>query len=383
MTSDEGRTTKATSSSGLVTTWGTTERRLTALRQRLQTLDLAGVFVSRPEHRRYLSGFSGSSGWLVITQDAALLITDSRYWEQAQREAPQFELLRIKDRVDDLMPEVTSRLGERRIAFESTHITVDEHQRWMGGDSRVAWAATKDLIEPLRAVKDAPEIDIIREAARLADEALADGLAQVRPGMSERELAWLIERRMRERGAEAVSFEMIVAGGPNGARPHAHASDDPLPAGQPIVIDMGARVDGYCSDLTRTICLGEPADPHTFWTVYNTVHKAQQIAIAAIRPGKTGIEIDASARTIIANAGYGEAFGHGVGHGVGLAIHEAPRLSRFAEDRLEPGMVITIEPGIYLPGWGGVRIEDLVVVREDGAEVLSRSPKNPILVGDW
>ena len=209
------------------------------------------------------------------------------------------------------------------------------------------------------------------------------GIVRLRPGMLEREAAWLLERALRESGAEAVAFEIIVAGGPNGALPHAHAGDDPLPSGQPIVIDMGARVDGYCSDMTRTICLGQPADPNTFWTVYRTVHTAQQAALAMLRAGVTGVDADAAAREVITRAGYGEAFGHSLGHGVGLAIHEGPRLSRRSSDHLTPGMVVTVEPGVYLPGWGGVRIEDLVVVGEEGVEVLSQAPKEPIIQGDW
>ncbi len=357
--------------------------RLRALRDRIQARGLTGAFISQPENRRYLSGFTGSAGWLLITQDEALLITDFRYWEQAQQQAPQFELVRLTERLDDLMPELVDRLGEQRIGFEATHITVDEHRRWMSGDGPVTWVAEKDLVEPLRAVKDAQEIEAIRKAAALTDEALAYGLSQVRPGMPERELAWLLERYMREHGAEAVAFDIIVAGGVNSARPHALASHDPLPAGQPIVIDLGARVDGYCADLTRTICLGEPADPNTFWTVYNTVQTAQQTALEQIRPGMTGAEADALARDVIARAGYADAFGHSLGHGVGLAIHEGPRLGRRFEDRLEPGMVVTIEPGIYLPTWGGVRIEDLALLTEDGLEVLSRAPKNPIIFGNW
>jgi Xaa-Pro aminopeptidase len=349
----------------------------------LASRGLDGAFISRPENRRYLSGFTGSAGWLLITQDEAMLITDFRYWEQAQLEAPQFELIRLTDRMDDLMPDLVRRLGERRIGFEATHITVDEHQRWMADTGPVTWVPEKDLVEPLRAVKDEGEIEAIRRAAELTDAALAYGLSQVRPGMRERELAWILERYIREHGAEAVAFEIIVAGGPNGARPHAHASDDPLPAGQPIVIDMGAKIDGYCSDLTRTVCLGEPADPNTFWTVYNTVRAAQQAALERIHPGMTGTEADAIAREIITQAGYADAFGHSLGHGVGLAVHEGPRLSRFYEDRLEPGMVVTIEPGVYLTGWGGIRIEDLAVVREDGLEVLSQSPKDPIISSNW
>ncbi len=372
-----------THTSHVVTSQKTSLHRLARLRERLQERELAGAFISQPQNRRYLSGFTGTAGWLVITLDEAWLVTDFRYWEQAQQQAPHFELIRITERLDNLMPELVARLGERRIGFEAAHITVDEYQRWMANGGPVTWSPEKDLVEPLRAVKDEGEIEAIRRAAALTDEALVEALSQVRPGMTERDLAWLLERTLRERGVEAVAFEIIVAGGPNGARPHAQADTEPLPAGQPIVIDMGARVDGYCSDLTRTICLGEPADPGTFWAVYNTVRAAQQAALERIRPGMNGIEADAIAREVISNAGYGEAFGHGLGHGVGLAIHEGPRLNRFSEDRLEPGMVVTIEPGVYLSGWGGVRIEDLTVVREDGLEVLSQAPKDPIIVGDW
>ncbi|MCD6289222.1 MAG: aminopeptidase P family protein [Anaerolineae bacterium] len=357
--------------------------RLLRLRQVLQDRGLDGAFISQPENRRYLSGFTGSSGWLVILEKEAWLITDFRYWEQARQEAPHFELVRLVDRMDQLMTKLAERLGERRIGFESTHITVDEHQRWMAGDGPVTWVPEKNLVEPLRAVKDEGEIERIRRAAALTDEALAYGLSQVHPGMTEEDLAWVMERYMREHGAEGVAFEFIIAGGPKGALPHAHPGPDPLPTGQPIVIDMGACVDGYRSDMTRTVCLGEPEDPDTFWTVYNTVLSAQEAAIAQIRPGMSGSEADALARDVIARAGYGDAFGHSLGHGVGLAIHEAPRLGRLSEDRLEPGMVITVEPGIYLPEWGGVRIEDLAVVREDGLEILSHASKDPILSGDW
>jgi len=206
-------------------------------------------------------------------------------------------------------------------------------------------------------------------------------LPQMRPGMTELEVSWIIESYMRTRGAEGVAFELIVAGGPNGARPHARASDRPLRAGEPIVIDMGARLNGYCSDLTRTFCLGQPNEPERFWEVYNTVLRAQTAAEVALRPGMTGQEGDAVARDLITAAGYGAAFGHGLGHGVGLAVHEEPRLSRVNLSPLAVGSLVTVEPGIYLPGWGGVRIEDVVLITDSGVEVLTRAPKEPILPG--
>jgi Xaa-Pro aminopeptidase len=243
----------------------------------------------------------------------------------------------------------------------------------------VEWAPVRGLVLELRAVKDAEEIDALRQALRLTDEALAAALAQTRPGMTERELAWLIESAMRTSGAPAVAFDIIVASGPNGARPHARPSDAVLPPGQPIVIDMGAKVNGYCGDLTRTVCLGPPADPDRFWQIYNTVLRAVQAAEAAIRPGLTGIEVDAVARGLIAEAGFGDFFGHGLGHGVGLAVHELPRFSRFSPGPVVAGHVVTVEPGIYVPDWGGVRIEDVVLVTENGVEVLTKAPKDPIV----
>jgi Xaa-Pro aminopeptidase len=241
------------------------------------------------------------------------------------------------------------------------------------------WVPTKSLVMDMRAVKDAGEIEILRKAIRLTDEALTAALAQVRPGMAERDLAWLIESYIRTHGTPSVSFEIVVASGPNGARPHARASDAALPAGEPIVIDMGAKMDGYCADLTRTVCLGQPNDPVRFWEIYHTVLRAQQAAEAVIRPGVTGKEVDAVARDLIAEAGLGDFFGHGLGHGVGLAVHEMPRLSRLAATPLAAGNVVTVEPGIYLPGWGGVRIEDVVLVTENGVEVLTEAPKDPIV----
>jgi Xaa-Pro aminopeptidase len=227
-------------------------------------------------------------------------------------------------------------------------------------------------------VKDEAEVAALRRAIELTDESLAAALANARPGMTEKELAWRIETHMRTHGANGVAFELIVAGGPNSALPHARASDVPLPAGEPIVIDIGAKIDGYHGDMTRTICFGQPNDPARFWEIYNAVLRAQVTAEAGIRPGLTAPEADALARDVIAEGGYGDAFGHGLGHGVGLQIHETPLLSRTSTTTVQPGMVITIEPGIYVPGWGGVRIEDVVLITENGAEVLTRSPKDPI-----
>lgn len=353
--------------------------RLARLRAKLSESGAEALLVSQPQNRAYFSGFSGSSGWLLITADRALIATDFRYYEQVGLECPGYELVQITTSFAEALPGMLQETGVRRLAFEADHATFAEVQDWSKAASEVEWVSTKGIGIGLRGIKDAAEIATLRTAIALADEALAAGLAQLRPGMTELELSWLIESYMRTHGAQDVSFDLIIACGPNGARPHARATDAPIIAGEPIVIDMGAQVDGYCSDLTRTVCLGQPNDPERFWAVYNTVLQAQLAAEAAIRPGLTGQEVDAVARDLITAAGYGPNFGHGLGHGVGLAVHEEPRLSRLGTGALEAGHVVTVEPGIYLPGWGGVRIEDIVLVTGDGAEVLTRAPKEPIL----
>ncbi|MCX7706748.1 MAG: Xaa-Pro peptidase family protein [Anaerolineae bacterium] len=354
--------------------------RLTRLRDVLSNLGADGLLVSQPEDRYYLSGFSGSSGWLLITQQGAWIATDFRYFEQVAQECPDYTLVKVTTTLGEILPGMLADAGVRRLAFQSDHATFDDVQTWSKAVPEIEWVPTKALVSGLRARKDEHEAAALRAAIALADEAFVAAMGQVRPGMTERELAWIIESYMRTHGAQAASFEIIVAGGPSGAKPHAKPTDAPLVAGQPIVIDMGARLNGYCSDLTRTICLGQPADPDKFWSVYNTVLQAQTAAEAAIRPGMSGPDADAVARQVITEAGYGEFFGHGLGHGVGLAVHELPRLSRISTDTLAPGNFVTVEPGIYLPGWGGVRIEDIVMVTENGVEVLTQAPKEPIIL---
>jgi Xaa-Pro aminopeptidase len=218
---------------------------------------------------------------------------------------------------------------------------------------------------------------LLQRAIAISDDAFAAILPLLHPSMRERDVAWELEKAMRERGADAISFEIIVAAGPNGAQPHARAGDEQLGTGRPIVIDFGAQYAGYHADCTRTIVLGEPDEQ--FRTIYNTVLRAQEAAIAAIRPGMTSVEADATAREVIKEAGYGDEFGHGLGHGVGLDVHEGPRLSFLGKDTLPAGAVFSIEPGIYLPGWGGVRIEDLALLTEDGPQVLSQAIKEPVI----
>jgi Xaa-Pro aminopeptidase len=259
------------------------------------------------------------------------------------------------------------------VGCESTHVTVDQHQQWTEAVESLELVPTKDLVEDLRIVKDAEELAFIRRAVELSDAAFTHITQWLEPGVTESAVAWELEAFMRAHGADDIAFPLIVASGPNAAMPHAHPSDREIREGEPIVMDLGARVGGYCSDLTRTICLGEPDG--MLRRIYSIVLGAQEAAEYAMRAGLKGSTVDAITRDLIEAAGHGEHYGHGLGHGVGLAVHEGPRASRTSEDVLQAGMVVTVEPGIYVEGWGGVRIEDLVVVREQGIEILTTAPK--------
>ena len=351
--------------------------RLTKLRAVLPEHEIDAVLISQPENRRYLSGFTGSAGILVITAERAVMATDFRYYEQVGREAPDFELAKITTKVSDLLPEVLADLGVKRLGFESQHVTVEQLNTLSEATNGVEWLPLENTVETIRAVKDQNEIDALRRSAALTDDAFAHLLEVIKPGMTEREAAWEIEAFMRGHGATKVAFDLIVAAGPNGALPHARPGDQAIQPGAPVVIDIGCMVDGYCSDMTRTFCLGEPSS--RYLEVWNLVLQAQEAAKAVVRAGTTGVEADAAARDLIVEAGYGDYFGHGLGHGVGLAVHEKPGASRLSEDTFEAGMSLTIEPGIYLPGEFGVRIEDLVIIGQDGIEILSNTPKRPVV----
>lgn len=353
------------------------DKRLQQVRQRLEAENLDAMIVTQPENRRYLSGFTGTDGVLLISAREAMVITDFRFVEQATNEAPDFDVLKVSpDKLGRELNELARKLGAKRVAFESHHLTVSQHAEWSAAATDYKLVPIKELIEGMRAIKDDQELAAIKRAVALGDAAMAHIRELIRPGMTEKEVAWELESHMRIHGAEAVAFDIIVASGPNGAMAHATVSDRAIREGEPIIIDVGARVDGYHSDLSRTLCLGEP--DHRFKEIYHLVLKAQVDALEGIRPGMTGREADALARDVIERAGYGKCFGHGLGHSVGLAVHENPRASRTSEEVLRPGMTLTVEPAIYISGWGGVRIEDLVVITEQSVEVLSQADKDPL-----
>jgi Xaa-Pro aminopeptidase len=352
--------------------------RLERLRELLEAQQLEAMIVSQTENRRYLSGFTGTDGTLFISRDQAALITDFRFTEQASREAPLFEIVEaIPDMLSSELSRLAGETGAKRVGFEGNHVSFAVHQDWLGSAEGYELVLVQGLVEGLRTVKDEQELELIRQAAAIGDGALTHVRQSLRPGMTEREVAWEIEVYMRTHGAEAVAFDTIVASGPNGAMAHATVSDRAIQEGEPIVLDLGARVEGYHSDLTRTLVLSKPDE--RFQEVYYLVLDAQMKALAGIKPGMTGREADALAREVVTARGYGKRFGHGLGHSVGLAIHEDPKLGTLCTAVLEPGNTLTVEPGIYITGWGGVRIEDLVVVTDTGIEVLSKAGKGPVV----
>lgn len=359
------------------------QHRLERLRERLTTQQLDGLLVTSAANRRYLSGFTGSAGALLVTGEHAVLLSDGRYAIQGPQEAPAFEFVLLSDDapLSKQLAELVNQQRIQRLGFEANDLNVAQYTKLQldlqKAEVQSTWVATEHLVEGLREVKDDDEIATLRRAIAITDDALAAVRPMLRPAMREREVAWELEKAMRERGAEAMAFEVIVASGDNGSRPHARASDTQLGVGRPIVLDFGARLAGYHADMTRTIILGE-ADQQ-FWQVYNTVLQALETATAGARVGMTGALVDARARDVIATAGYGEAFGHGLGHGVGLQVHEGPAVRRLSQAILPAGAIFSVEPGIYLPGWGGVRIEDLVLLTGRGAETLTQSPKDPVV----
>ena len=354
-------------------------RRIAALRRRLADLELDGVVVTVPENIRYLSGFTGSLGYVLITQDAAEIVGDSRYWLQMEAEAPHFTLVRSGPS-QGLWPLVAQRLtalGVRRAGFESQHLTVDQHQRLQAAlPAEFALTATIGLVEALRMLKSADEIELLRTVAQIAGRAFDRVRSAIQPGLRERDVAFLLEQTFRELGADGPAFDTIVAAGERGAMPHGRASDRVLERGDMIVIDFGASAGGYHSDSTRTVVIGEPSRGQR--QVIEAVRRAQTESMALMKPGVAADAVDRRARESL--AGDVDAFQHGLGHGIGLMVHERPFLSPSDQTPLQPGMVITNEPGIYRPSWGGVRLEEMVLITETEPVVLT-PPSPQISVG--
>jgi len=339
--------------------------RLARVRARLDELDVAALLVSHLSNVSYLTGFSGSSGLLLITRDGAIFATDGRYEEQAGAELAGlgFELLVAENGVLGALTErIAEDLAGEPVGFEAQRLVYGDWERLVAEAAAVTWTAVSGVVEGVRAVKDEGEIERIERAAAVGARALAETLSRVKPGVREADLAAELDYRMRSEGATGPAFETIVASGPRTALPHAATGERRLREGDLVLFDFGARCQGYASDLTRTFVVGA-AEPRQL-EVYSLVAAAQRAALRTLREGVNGAEVDEAARRVFMEAGVAESFPHSTGHGLGLEVHEGPRLSRRSEERLRAGMVVTVEPGLYFPSWGGVRIEDDLVVTD-------------------
>jgi len=353
--------------------------RLNLLRQKMKQERLDACVVFSDINRNYLTGFTGSSGALLVLGSKTLFLTDSRYTLQAGREVDGAQVvLQVRSLLVDAL-DAFKKAKVKRIGFEASHVTFTQYQFLVKQLPKVTWVPMLGVVESLRLVKDSGEKIALRQAGRVADKTIHHILPFIKTGVSERDLASEMEHFMRRQGADGPSFETIVASGWRSALPHGIASSKRLEKGDFIVFDFGCRLDGYCSDMTRTICLGTPTAFQR--KIYGIVQNAQAAGLKAIRPGNTVGAVDLAARSIITRSGYGKHFGHGTGHGVGREVHEGPRVvGPKAKDILEPGMAITCEPGIYLEGKFGVRIEDLALVTDEGYENLYRTTKDLIVV---
>jgi len=346
-------------------------RRLDALRDRLSLEKIDGLLLTSLPNIRYLTGFSGTSALLLATSTDLIFITDFRYETQVESEIGDLATVRIEPTslwtaLWDVLPRLQSR---EILGFESAHLVHRDFQRLLSEGSRWQWRPQVGLVEDLRESKDEQEVALIAEAGRIATTALGRVVPMIHPGLSELEVAGILEKALRDEGSEEAPFPPIVASGPRAALPHARASRRVIERGDFLLLDFGAQYQGYCSDVTRTMVVGAASDEQR--EVYEIVREANRIASTSVTVGMTGMAADTLARSYIERRGHGAAFGHGLGHGLGLEVHEAPRLARTAEAALKEGAVVTIEPGIYRAGWGGVRIEDDVHLSATGPKVLT------------
>jgi Xaa-Pro aminopeptidase len=353
--------------------------RVAGVRSKLAEQGIDGLLITNPVNRKYVSGFTGTSGCVLLTAADSWLLTDFRYMTQAPQQAAGYTVVEHGVRMIDTVRELALGAGVKRLGFEQDQVVYAEYALWKEALAGIELVPVSGIVESMRMVKDDAELQIMREAAELADDTFRHILGFIKPGVRETEIAFEMEMYMRSKGAASTSFDTIVASGERSALPHGVASERLVGVNEFVKLDFGAYYKGYCSDLTRTIIVGAPTDKHK--EIYSIVLEAQLAALAGIKPGMTGREADAIARTIIAKHGYGDHFGHGLGHGLGMEIHEAPRLSKTGEIVLKPGMTVTVEPGIYIPGFGGVRIEDDIVITERGNSLLTSSPKELIVLG--
>ena len=347
------------------------------LRDEFAKAGIDGLLVTSPFNRRYISNFTGSSGAVLIGAEKAKFITDFRYVEQAQKQCSGFEIVKHEGPIVNKLAEEVKSLGIRKLGFEQDYVTYAEYKTYEQ-TFKTELVPVSGMIEKLRLIKSDAEINILKKAADIADAAFRHIIGFIRPGVTEVEVANELEFFMRKAGATSSSFDIIVASGYRSAMPHGVATEKVIEKGDMVTLDYGALYQGYVSDITRTVAVGEP-DPQ-LKEIYHIVLEAQRRGVRALKAGMSGKAADALARDYIAEKGYGDYFGHSTGHGIGLEVHEGPALSIRSETVLEPGMVVTVEPGIYIPGLGGVRIEDDVLITADGNEVLTHSTKELLIL---
>lgn len=349
--------------------------KLTKLRKRLEDQELDGLLITNGQNRRYMSGFTGTAGVLLISQKEALLITDFRYMEQATEQAEGFEIVEHKTPIHEEVAKQAKRLGINSLGFEKQDVTFGVYESYKNSVSGEL-VPTEGLVEKLRLIKSEDEIKILKDATKIADAAFEHILSYIKPGVKEIDVSNELEFFMRKQGATSSSFDIIVASGYRSALPHGVASEKTIQSGELVTLDFGALYKGYCSDITRTVAVGEISDE--LRKIYDTVLQAQLRGMEGLKAGITAKQADGLTRDYIKEQGFGEYFGHSTGHGIGLDVHEGPALSFRSQETLEPGMVVTVEPGIYVPNVGGCRIEDDTVVTENGNDCLSTSTKELI-----
>ncbi|PLS15293.1 Xaa-Pro dipeptidase [Bacillus sp. M6-12] len=351
--------------------------KLEKLRSVLEKYDIDGLLITSTYNRRHIANFTGSAGVVLISASEAKFITDFRYVEQAAKQALGFEIVQHKASIIEEVAQQAKSMGMSRLGFEQEHMTFSTFKAYEEAfDGELV--PTSGAVEKLRLIKTPSEIKILKDAAEIADAAFKHIVSYIRPGLTELEVSNELEFFMRKQGATSSSFDIIVASGHRSALPHGVASDKIIEAGDFVTLDYGAYYNGYVSDITRTLAVGEPSEE--LKKIYDIVLEAQLRGMAGIKPGMTGREADALTRNLIEEKGYGQYFGHSTGHGIGLEVHEGPALSVKSDTILEPGMVVTVEPGIYIPGVGGVRIEDDTLITDSGNESLTHSTKELIIL---
>ncbi|REJ25389.1 MAG: Xaa-Pro dipeptidase [Bacillaceae bacterium] len=352
--------------------------KLEKVRSQMEQLNIDGMLITNEYNRRYLTGFTGTAGVALVAKEDACFITDFRYVEQSKKQVKHFRIVQHSGSIFEEVAAQAKKMGITRLGFEQDHLSYSTYTSYKDVLKGIEFVPVSNIVEKLRLIKTDEEIKILKEAAEIVDAAFTHILHMIRPGVREIELANELEFFMRKKGAASSSFDTIVASGYRSALPHGVASEKPIEKGELVTFDFGAYYKGYCSDMTRTIAVGDPGDEMK--EIYNIVLEAQKKGVREIKSGMTGREADAVTRTYIEDKGYGEYFGHSTGHGIGLEIHEGPTLSARSDTVLQPGMVVTVEPGIYLPGKGGVRIEDDILITEHGNEVLTHSKKELIIL---